>query len=163
MIVKMNGTAIAAAKSCELTVSAEKLPVASETDGKWEHCIAGRKKWSVSCKTLLTGIKTHVQMVGQIVTLIITTADNDTLTGQALVEQWSGSGAVGSLGGHQTFPTLRKDGAHGALEVVGIGTGLGEGAVGIQAPDSAAGSTACHRFGCKYRYRQQLNAQDQGQ
>ena len=97
MIVKMNGTAIAAAKSCELTVSAEKLPVASGTDGKWEHCIAGRKKWSVSCKTLLTGIKTHVEMVGKIVTLIITTADNDTLTGQALVEQWSGSGAVGSL------------------------------------------------------------------
>lgn len=98
MIVSMNGTAIAASKACTVVVKTEKIPVSSNSQGQWEHCIAGRKSWTVSCSTLLTNISTPASMVGQTVTLTITTDTGGSLTGSALVTQWEGSGAVGSLG-----------------------------------------------------------------
>lgn len=102
LIIKMNGTAIAGAKSCEISVKCDKIETASPSTGTWRTFLAGRKEWSVSCGHLITAsgtpLKSRAQMVGQTVTLTMQTdMPGDTISGSAIVEQWSASGAVGSL------------------------------------------------------------------
>ena len=75
LIIKADGIAIAAAKSCELDVSADIIKTASPTDGQWQHGIAGLKSWRASCSHLVTNILDPVQMVGVGVTLTINIAN----------------------------------------------------------------------------------------
>lgn len=56
LIVKADGSVIAAAKSCTLNVDCEKIKVSSPTDGQWEHVIAGMKSWSLSTNHLLESV-----------------------------------------------------------------------------------------------------------
>ncbi len=102
IIVKVNGTAIAGAKSCEITVNGDDIEIASASQSTWREYIAGRKDWAVSCGHLLTAtgtpLKTNAQMVNTVVTLVVETDQTgDTLTGQAIVKAWKASGAVGNL------------------------------------------------------------------
>lgn len=102
LIIKMNGTAIAGAKSCEISVKCDKIETASPSTGTWRTFLAGRKEWSVSCGHLIpasgTPLKSDVAMVRQTVTLTMQSGiSGDTISGSAIVEQWSASGAVGSL------------------------------------------------------------------
>ena len=69
VILKIGGTAIAAAKSCDVNIQADLIKVSSPTDGGWEHSIAGRKSWSASCSHLVTSITNSLAMVGSQVTL----------------------------------------------------------------------------------------------
>lgn len=102
LIVKVGGTAIAGAKSCELSIKGDQIEVASPTTGTWRDFIAGRKEWSVTCGHLIpasgTPLKSNAAMVNTVVTLTIETdMTGDTLTGQAIVETWKASGTVGNL------------------------------------------------------------------
>jgi len=102
IIVKVGGTAIAGAKSCELSIKGDQIEVASPTTGTWRDFIAGRKEWSVTCGHLIpasgTPLKSNAAMVNTVVTLTIETdMTGDTLTGQAIVETWKASGTVGNL------------------------------------------------------------------
>ena len=69
IILLAGGNAIAAAKSCDLKISADAIPVASPSDGAWEDAIPGRKSWKASCSCLVTGIVDSAAMVGTVVTL----------------------------------------------------------------------------------------------
>lgn len=69
IILLVGGVAIAAAKSCDLNVSADAIPVASPSDGTWEDFIPGRKSWKASCSHLVTSITDPAAMVGTVVTL----------------------------------------------------------------------------------------------
>jgi hypothetical protein len=69
IILLAGGKAIAAAKSCDLEISADAIPVASPSDGAWEDAIPGRKSWKTSCSHLVTGIVDSAAMVGTVVTL----------------------------------------------------------------------------------------------
>ena len=69
IILLAGGKAIAAAKSCDLEISAGAIPVASPSDGAWEDAIPGRKSWKASCSHLVTGITDPAAMVGTVVTL----------------------------------------------------------------------------------------------
>lgn len=53
LIISIDGSALAAAKSCSVEVNAETIKIASPTDGAWEKSIVGRKSWSVSTSHLL--------------------------------------------------------------------------------------------------------------
>lgn len=102
IIVKVGGTAIAGAKSCEISIKGDQIETASPTTGEWRDFIAGRKEWSVTCGHLIpasgTPLKSNAAMVNTVVTLIIETdMTGDTLTGQAIVETWKASGTVGNL------------------------------------------------------------------
>ena len=102
IIVKAGGTAIAGAKSCELSIKGDQIEVASPTTGTWRDFIAGRKEWAVTCGHLIpasgTPLKSNAAMVNTVVTLTIETdMTGDTLTGQAIVETWKASGTVGNL------------------------------------------------------------------
>lgn len=69
IILLAGGKAIAAAKSCDMEISADAIPVASPSDGAWENAIPGRKSWKASCNHLVTGIVDSAAMVGTVVTL----------------------------------------------------------------------------------------------
>lgn len=102
IIVKVGGTAIAGAKSCEISIKGDQIETASPTTGEWRDFISGRKEWSVTCGHLIpaigTPLKSNAAMVNTVVTLIIETdMTGDTLTGQAIVETWKASGTVGNL------------------------------------------------------------------
>ena len=53
LIIAINGSTIAAAKSCSVDVQADTIKVSSPTDGAWEHIIAGRKSWQVQTSHLM--------------------------------------------------------------------------------------------------------------
>lgn len=65
LIITAGGMVIAAAKSCSISVSAETIKITDETDGEWEHQIAGLKSWSVSTNHLLEarGVKATIEAV----------------------------------------------------------------------------------------------------
>jgi hypothetical protein len=69
IILLADGVAIAAAKSCELNISADIIKTSSPSDGAWETSIAGRKSWNASCSQLVTSITNGLEMVGTVVTL----------------------------------------------------------------------------------------------
>ena len=69
IILLADGKAIAAAKSCDLDISSDAIPVASPSDGAWEDAIPGRKSWKACCSHLVTGIVDSAAMVGTVVTL----------------------------------------------------------------------------------------------
>ena len=52
LIVSVDGTAIAAAKSCALNIKADKDEVSSPTTGIWKTFIGKRKSWSVEANGL---------------------------------------------------------------------------------------------------------------
>ena len=96
LIVKQNNTAIAVQKSCDIDVRCAAIPVSSSTQGQWENNIAGCKSWSMTCNTLVTSIKSNVDMVGQTVT-INCGVGNDTVSGTALITGWKVTGTIGNL------------------------------------------------------------------
>ena len=100
LIVSVNGTAIAGAKSCRLQISGENIRRASATNATWCEFIAGRKKWTVACDHLLpktgTPLRSSAAMVNTVVTLTVG-VEQDTLSGSAIVMTWEVSGAVGTL------------------------------------------------------------------
>lgn len=53
IIVSIDDTAIAAAKSCTINIAASTIPTASPISGSWESHIPARKSWSVKTSHLL--------------------------------------------------------------------------------------------------------------
>jgi len=96
LIVKKNGTAIAVQKSCDIDVRCAAVHVSSPSQGQWENNIAGRKSWSMTCNTLVTSIRSNVNMVGQTVN-ISCGVGNDTVSGTALITGWKVTGTIGNL------------------------------------------------------------------
>lgn len=102
LIIKVDGTAIAGAKSCEINVDGEQIETASPSKGPWRTFLAGRKEWSVSCGFLIpasgTPLKSEAAMVNTTVTLTVQSGlSGDTLTGSAIVKAWKASGTIGNL------------------------------------------------------------------
>ena len=99
IILLAGGVAIAAAKSCDLYVSAKSIPIASPSDGQWDDSIPWRKSWKASCSHLVTQISDSVAMVGQTVTLLFQPVDDSgtalsnvsALQGTAIVKSWKGT------------------------------------------------------------------------
>lgn len=99
LIVKADGSVIAAAKSCTLNIDCETIKVSSPTDGQWEHVIAGMKSWSVSTTHLLKmeriidrPLHGYLDPIGQSFTLVLELNDiiigglpiTESLTGSAI-------------------------------------------------------------------------------
>lgn len=102
LIIRVGGTAIAGAKSCEINVDGEQIETASPSTGTWRTFLAGRKEWSVSCGFLIpakgTPLKSEAAMVNTTVTLTVQSGlSGDTLTGSAIVKSWKASGTIGIL------------------------------------------------------------------
>lgn len=102
LIIKVNGTAIAGARSCDINISGEEIEIASATQSKWREFLAGREEWSVTCSHLLpasgTPLKSSAAMVNTTVTIRMESGiSGDVLTGQAIVKSWRTTGTLGNL------------------------------------------------------------------
>jgi predicted secreted protein len=106
LIIVVNSSVIAAAKSCTLNVDCEKIKVSSPTDGQWEHVIAGMKSWSISTSHLVkadtasdTPIRDAVARVGQTYTIRVQVngLTHDLLTGSALCHTFQVTAINGNL------------------------------------------------------------------
>ena len=102
LIIKVNGTAIAGARSCDINISGEEIEVASATQGKWRVFLTGREEWSVTCNHLLpasgTPLRSSKNMVNTTVTIRMESGRyGDVLTGQAIVKSWRSTGTLGNL------------------------------------------------------------------
>lgn len=75
LIIKADGVAIAAAKSCTVNIDTEIIKVSSPEDGEWEHSITGLKSWDVQTSHLVTDIISARDMVGTKVLLDIQAFD----------------------------------------------------------------------------------------
>lgn len=63
LIISVDGSVLAASKSCNVDVDVDTIKVASPTDGAWEHSIAGRKSWKVTTNHLLPNIMSRYPLV----------------------------------------------------------------------------------------------------
>ena len=102
LIIKVNGTAIAGARSCDINISGEEIEVASATQSKWREFLTGREEWSVTCNHLLpasgTPLRSSKEMVNTTVTIRMESGRyGDVLTGQAIVKSWRSTGTLGNL------------------------------------------------------------------
>ncbi len=102
LIIKVNGTAIAAAKSCTVSVESNLIPTSSPLDGGWTHVIAGRNSWSVRTNHLLIdNALSNIGTVGATVTIVMECKVNGTTigtkTGTAICRQWEGTFTKGNL------------------------------------------------------------------
>jgi len=89
-----------AAKSCEISVSAETTEIASPTTGQWKEYLVGRKEWSISCGYLVSDTKfdTDLLRVGNFVAISVNKRGSSTsLLGSAIVTQCSITATRGNL------------------------------------------------------------------
>lgn len=111
LIIMLNGSVIAGAKTCRISVKANTNRVSSPTDGQWEHSIVGIKSWAVTADHLVmfsgandTPVKSAINRVGQTYTLSFRCSDlsSDTMSGTAhcltfVIEATKGALAQGSF------------------------------------------------------------------
>ena len=61
LIISLNGTALAAAKTCTINVKGGQLPIATPNSGQWDEYIPAKKGWSISTgQFLLPGGYTNI-------------------------------------------------------------------------------------------------------
>ena len=103
LIIYLNGEAIAAAKSCTISMSSGDIEAASDTDGKVKTFLPTQKEWTVRCSTLVTSLTGHFANIGDTIRLSMAVCDweknptTDRMTGDAIVTSASITASVGNL------------------------------------------------------------------
>ena len=103
LIIYANGEAIAAAKSCTVSMSIGDIEAASDTDGKAKTFLPTQKEWTVRCSTLVTSLIGHFANIGDTIRLSIVVCDwdnnptPDRLTGDAIVTSANITASVSNL------------------------------------------------------------------
>lgn len=104
LIIKVGGTAIGAARSCDIDVSCSLIevtkPNATSAEAKARHYITDRTGWTVTASGFLEGMSTALLSVGTTVTLTCEVSGinpSDTVSGSAIVQQCRATGTVGQL------------------------------------------------------------------
>lgn len=62
LILAINGTPLAASKSCSLSKSGSFIEVSSPTDGAWESFVPSKKGWSMSSDCLLATMDAYITL-----------------------------------------------------------------------------------------------------
>ena len=99
LIIKAGGMAIAAAKSCDISVQCEEIETASPSTGEWRTAITGRKSWSISTNQLVTSIVRPFSMIGTSVSLDVSIVGEYGL----LFADFVDNVAVGEVGSYQAI------------------------------------------------------------
>ena len=69
LIIKVNGNAIAAARSCSINVQADEIETATTSGGAWRTFLLSRKSWSISTNHLVLSIARNAVLLGTGVSL----------------------------------------------------------------------------------------------
>lgn len=99
LIIYVDGVAVAAAKSCTVTMEVGSIDTAGS--GKWKSSMPTVKDWSVKTSVLVTSLNGHFALNGK-VRLSVAVVDGgeattDRMTGEAIVTSANVSAAVGNL------------------------------------------------------------------
>lgn len=103
LIVKVGGTAVAAAQSCDIDSSCSLIevtkPNATASEAKCRHYRPDRTDWRVTVSGLVLACASSLLSVGTVVTLTceVDGSQTDTVSGTAIVQQCRITGAVGQL------------------------------------------------------------------
>jgi len=103
LLISLNGTVIAAAKSCDIEVDCDLPEVSSPNSSEYRSFRAGRKSWRVSVNHLIptTGLAVlNVKNVGTSYTLKAYVRDNpsvDSIEGTAFLKTARRTGTWGNL------------------------------------------------------------------
>ena len=103
LILALNGTALAASKSCNLDKSQSFIDVSDPTDGRWEACVPQKLAWSLSSDCLLGTMDAYKTLnvawkAGTALTVrFFDTEYNDNETGTVYIEKLSLSASKGNL------------------------------------------------------------------
>ena len=103
LILAINGTPLAASKSCSLSKSSSFIEVASPTDGSWESFVPTKKGWSMSADCLLATMDAYKALdaawkAGTALTIRFFNIEYDeNETGTAYIENLNLDAAKGSL------------------------------------------------------------------
>ena len=76
LIIKADGVAIAAARSCDITIVVDDIETSSPNDGQWKTSILGRKSWKVTTNHLVPSVVRAASMAGTTVALSIEQNDD---------------------------------------------------------------------------------------
>lgn len=103
LIIYADGVAIAAAKSCTVSMSINDIEAASDTNGSAKTFLPTQKEWTVRCNTLVTSLTGHFANIGDTIRLSMAVCDweknptTDRMTGDAIVTSASITASVGNL------------------------------------------------------------------
>lgn len=114
LILAINGTALAASKSCTVSKSQSFIEVASPTDGQWESFIPQKRGWKISANCLIGTFDAYKALdqawkAGTALTIrFYDTEYNENETGTAYIENLELQANIGSLS--QMSVSLRGSG-----------------------------------------------------
>lgn len=106
LIISAGGTALAASKSCTISLKADLLEISTPMSGDYKGFMAGRKEWTISTSHLLvaattaaTPLKDMLARVGQTYSLSVSVSGltSDTISGSAICADAQVTGTVGNL------------------------------------------------------------------
>lgn len=110
LLIYSEGSVVAAARSCRISMSIDTIETAGTEDGRHRCFVASMSSWTVSVERLVTVVKDFFQNTGQMVTLSFVARDiygnlmGDRMTGNAFVSSVQVDGSVGALAkGSVTF------------------------------------------------------------
>lgn len=93
IIIKKDGVAIAACKSCKVSTSCDTTEKSSPLQGQWREYLVGRKEWSAQCSYLISAAANlnDVLLSGSVVTIVLSDrTGTNTITGTAICVQAEG-------------------------------------------------------------------------
>lgn len=91
-------TAVAMAKSCDVSVNASVVEVSDPSSSEYRAYRAGRKGWQVLCNCLVSEVGDNVDMVGTTVYLSFGLRNgSDKRTGTAICTEWKATATKGNL------------------------------------------------------------------
>lgn len=82
----VGGEAVAASKSCKVSIDAKTIDTASPDDGQWEHCITGRKSWSISADHIVQSLSRSAISVSTTVDIQVTLRGSHAKTFQGFMD-----------------------------------------------------------------------------
>lgn len=103
LLIYVDGVAVAAAKTCRISMSADMIEASSPENGQYKTFLPGMIEWSVSTTSLVVTVHDKFEKIGNEVRLSFVMRDHfnnlsgDRMTGQAIVEKYEVTGAVRSL------------------------------------------------------------------
>lgn len=109
----INGTTavIAAAKSCDITISTETIEKTSPSTGQWKTYRPGRKDWSVG----VSGLVAINNGVGDLKTLLQNSGNEVTLSMSVRAESYGGSGEWEVCSGAAICKSVKTGASRGNL------------------------------------------------
>lgn len=103
LLIYADGVAVAAARSCRITMDVESIEMAGVDSGTFKYYVTAMSSWSIQVDKLVSNVRSIFEDVGTAVTLSFVVRDEygnlmgDRMTGEGFMRSANISATVGSL------------------------------------------------------------------